>query len=89
MLDRARSSGRDLAAMTRMKEMMDGAGFIDITKSANQWPLHSEDKTSDEFAEMVRTNFERGTMDPAEVKLHLAGLHEEASDKGFQTYWQV
>ncbi|KAH2909642.1 hypothetical protein KXW25_003891 [Aspergillus fumigatus] len=100
MIDNAGWSGRDLMAMTRMKEMMNGVGFIDIIETTNQWPFHAQNRESKKFAEMVQDNFKEGiqglslgllteTMPPEEVELHLANLRKEAKDERLQIYWPV
>jgi len=100
MIDNAKELRRDLTVMTRVTEMMDEAGFVEIVTTTNQWPLHAHDGVSKEFAEMVRNNFEEGiqglrlgllsgTMLPGELELHLASLCKKERDETLQVYWPL
>jgi hypothetical protein len=98
MIEGASQLGRDLLAITKVRDLMDRQHFVDTEEVVYQWPLHASDGNSEDLAAMVRENFEEEIQGlslgilarifkPEEVELCLAILRKEARDA--HIYWNA
>lgn len=100
MIETASQFGRDLLAITKVGDMMDSQGFVGINEVIDTWPLHAQNNTSKDIADMVRDNFLEeiqglslgilaDTIGSDEVELCLFRLRQEVKAGDPQIYWQA